>query len=116
MEGSTVSDRAWSPDESTDRPKIEHTERIPDPLRGYRKVSEADRILVDEIKLAEEALAKLWARVYEGAATTNASRYALAAEEHFRDGFMNLVRAVTLPRDAYREAFAAVEQVRQEGP
>lgn len=93
----------------------EHTERTPAPLRGYRVLSDEEKALVDEIKLAEAEVAKLWARVYERAETTNGARYALAAEGLFRDGFMELVRSVTLPRDAYREALAEVEQVRRSG-
>ena len=91
----------------------EHTERAPEPLRGYRKPTNAERILVDEIKRAEQNLAKLWARVHDGCVDTDAIRYSLAAEGLFRAGFMELVRSVTRPRDAYREQLAEVEAWRK---
>lgn len=97
----------------------EYVER-PEPLRGYRELTNAERILIDEIKRMEATVGKLWARVHDGAVDTNAIRYSLRAETLFRDGFMELVRSVTRPRDVYREALAEVEQVRngttQEGP
>jgi len=86
-----------------------HTERTPAPLRGYRVLSDEEKALVDRIKLAEEEVGKLWAEVYS-TCDGEATRYGLRSEGLFRDAFMNLVRAVTRPRDAYREALLAEEK------
>lgn len=93
----------------------EHTERTPAPLRGYRVLSDEEKALVDRIKLAEEEVGKLWAEVFTRADNDRSPqadplRYALRAETLFRDGFMELVRSVTRPRDAYREALLAEEE------
>lgn len=82
----------------------DHTEARPEPLRGYRVLSDQEKALVDRIKLMEEDVAKLWAEVDAAVEDHRAVRYSLRAEGLFRDAFMNLVRTVTRPRDAYREA------------
>lgn len=88
----------------------EHTERTPAPLRGYRVLSDEEKALVDEIKLAEAEIGKLWATVYQRAETSDASRYALRAETLFRGAFMELVRSVTRPLDAYRGALQEADR------
>lgn len=88
----------------------EHTEARPAPLLGYRVLSDEEKDLLDRIKLAEAEVGKLWAEVYERVdnyrddRTAAGVRYALRAEGLFRDGFMNLVRAVAKPLDPYRTA------------
>lgn len=91
-------------------PKVPYR-REAQPLRGYRQLSDEEQALVDEIKLAEAEIGKLWARIYNRRTTTNALRYSLRAEGLFRDAFMNLVRSVTLPLDPYREALDEVEKM-----
>lgn len=93
----------------------EHTERTPAPLRGYRVLSDEEKALVDRIKLCEDEVGKLWAEVHDRCATSHGIRYSLRAETLFRDGFMELVRSVTLPRDAYREHLHRVEFERKGG-
>jgi hypothetical protein len=80
----------------------QHTERTPAPLRGYRVLSDEEKALVDEIKLAEEAAAQLWAKARSGGWTD--PRMAAHAKTVLQDGFMWLVRSVTKPRDAFAEA------------
>lgn len=79
-------------------------------LPGYRVLSDKETAVVAEIKAMEQRVGELWASIYIGSASTNGLRYALRAEGQFRDGFMNLVRTVTLPRDPYREAVAEIER------
>lgn len=90
---------------------IEHTQERPAPLRGYRVLSDEEKATVDAIKLLEVEIGKLWAWVYINAEDPDATRYALRAETLFRDGFMELVRAVTRPLDAYR---TALDELRKE--
>lgn len=87
----------------------EHTERTPAPLRGYRVLSDEEKALVDRIKLCEDEVGKLWAQVYRAGHTTLAHQYALAAEVNLRQGFMELVRSVTRPRDPYRDNLSIQE-------
>lgn len=92
----------------------EHTERSPEPLRGYRVLSDKEKEMVDEIKLAERDIGKLWARVYWSySSTTDASYYSAHARDLFRTAFMELVRTVTKPADYYREGVSELaEQAR----
>lgn len=95
----------------------EHTEARPAPLRGYRVLSDEEKAIVDAIKLMEFGVGKLWAEVYQHVDTNRDDptaagvRYALRAETLFRDGFMELVRAVTRPLDAYR---TSLDELRKE--
>lgn len=88
----------------------EHTEERPAALRGYRVLSDEEKATVDAIKLLEVEIGKLWAWVYTNAENSDATRYALRAETLFRDGFMELVRAVTRPLDVYRTALAEINE------
>jgi hypothetical protein len=87
----------------------EHTEERPAPLRGYRELNEEEKSTLDAIKLLEVEIGKLWAWVYSNVESADALRYALRAEGLFRDGFMNLIRAVARPYDPYREALAEMK-------
>lgn len=86
-------------------PNEEYVER-PAPLPGYRTLTEDEIKIVNPIKTTEQAVAAVWAEVrYRHTVTHDATKYALQAEAQLRDGFMNLVRTVTRPRDPYTTAF-----------
>lgn len=74
----------------------------PEPLRGYRELTEAEKALVDKIKLAEADLGQLWAEVR--AAEGVDPRMVAHSRTVLQDGFMWLVRSVTRPRDVFMEA------------
>lgn len=92
----------------------EHTERSPELLRGYRVLSDEEKAMVDQIKLAEREIGRLWAKVYWSYSTgTDAGYYSAHARDLFRVAFMELVRTVTKPADYYREAVSELaEQAR----
>lgn len=74
----------------------------PEPLRGYRIPTEAERDLVDRIKRAEVELGVIWRRVRE--LPEHDERCHALAKDEFQDGFMWLVRAVTRPADVFERA------------
>lgn len=83
----------------------EHTERTPAPLRGYRVLSEEEKAILDEIKLMEEKVGQLWAKVHWSHSTTmDSAQSSGCARDLLRQGFMELIRAVARPRDPYAEA------------
>jgi hypothetical protein len=83
----------------------DHTERTPEALRGYRKLSDMEKEVVDRIKLAEADLAKLWAEVYGMARTDR--QMANIAKTSLQDSFMWFVRSVTQPLDVFEAALEA---------
>lgn len=83
----------------------EHTERTPEPLRGYRKLTDDEKAIIDRIKVMEADVAKLWAEVYGRARTDR--RMANIAKTELQTAFMWFVRSVTLPRDVFEDALAA---------
>lgn len=74
----------------------------PEPLRGYRALTDAEKALVDKIKLAEVAVGELWAEVRSADGVD--PRMAAHSRTVLQDGFMWLVRSVTRPRDVFAEA------------
>jgi hypothetical protein len=76
----------------------------PEPLRGYRKLSDEEKALVDEIKRKEQEIGRLWAKVqWSQTSTRDAGNYAHSARRLFRLAFVELVRVVTKPVDPYTE-------------
>ena len=86
----------------------EHTEARPAPLRGYRVLSDDEKAMVDQIKLMEQEVGKLWAKVHWTYPTTHSAMVCSnSARDLFRLAFMDLVRTVTKPLDVYAEALEA---------
>jgi uncharacterized circularly permuted ATP-grasp superfamily protein len=93
----------------------QHTERTPAPLRGYRVLSDEEKGMVDRIKLAEAEIGKLWAEVmWDHTRVQDASDYAHAARDLFRQAFMELVRTVTKPLDVYGDELRARMRTHEE--
>lgn len=79
----------------------EHTERTPAPLRGYRVLSDQEKAAVDNIKLTEAEVAKLWQSI--GTLPEVDRRALVIAKTEFQTAFMWFVRAVTRPLDVFQE-------------
>jgi hypothetical protein len=80
----------------------------PEPLRGYRELTDDERALVDEIKQLEVAYGRLWARVVRH---PDVDRRSLAlAKTEGQDAFMWLVRAVTRPLDVFDLALGELDE------
>jgi hypothetical protein len=73
----------------------------PEPLRGYRTLTDEEKALIDQIKLMEQSVAQLWAEVkrYEG----TDPRMAAHTKTLMQDAFMWFVRSVTKPLDVFAD-------------
>lgn len=70
-------------------------------IQGYRKLSDQELDLINEIKNKEYDLAHFWKEVGNDDVIIE-PRWMAVAKTHFEEGFMALVRAVTKPEDPYR--------------
>lgn len=84
----------------------------PEPLRGYRELTDEERELVDAIKVAEQAVGQVWARAKRTLGTD--ARMHAHSRTVLQDGFMWLERSVTRPRDVFTAALSTLDG--PEGP
>jgi hypothetical protein len=71
----------------------------PEPLRGYRTLSDGEKALIDQIKLMEQSVGDLWREVQRTPGTDG--RMLALAKTGLQDAFMWWVRSVTKPRDVF---------------
>jgi hypothetical protein len=79
----------------------EHTERVPEPLKRYRELSDTERKVIDAIQRTEENVAVMWRTVAQLEGVDR--RAAAVAKTEFQTAFMWLIRAVARPLDVFEE-------------
>jgi hypothetical protein len=70
-------------------------------LHGYNEMNDTQRDTINTIKAHEENLAALWKAIVEHDNIDTDYDLTREAREHFRMGYMLLVRAVASPRDPF---------------
>lgn len=74
----------------------------PEPLAGYRELTDEERAAVDRIKQLEVEVGRLWRDVK--AMPNTDPRMIQIAKTELQDAFMWFVQSVTRPRDVYDES------------
>lgn len=71
----------------------------PTDIAGYRDLSEADVLYINEIKACEVEIGGLWRQLRDEANPD--PRWLAVAKTHFQEGFTALVRAIAKPEDVF---------------
>lgn len=77
-------------------------------VRGYRDLAPEEVGLINQLKIMQEQVARVWAAVFVRAETDR--RKANIAKTHFEEGFSALVGSVARPHDPFLAALGALER------
>lgn len=81
-------------------------------VRGYRDLTPEEVATINQLKLLQEQVARVWASVVMGDGVD--PRKAAIARTHFEEGFSALVGSIARPHDPYTAALQELKKMAQQ--
>lgn len=81
-------------------------------VRGYRDLTPEEVATINQLKLLQEQVARVWASVVMGDGVD--PRKAAIARTHFEEGFSALVGSIARPHDPYTAALQELKNMAQQ--